>query len=227
MRNAGLHVDIPPTTYFSAKTPLLSPLDRPSSSLHVHEMEKPTTLNNSGLPNLRIRGMASRRILFTLFAVLCLFGVGKHFHSREVGVTGFRISPFNYTLDAGHSIPGRLAAASAKIKGLAQNTYVYPGSNPRWAAPDAPDGTSASPLLTPQTREIDISSMPLPLDAPLSVRLDHWEASPGGRGPGLHMGLDGMVHEEMELGAFNAVNRESCGTVGHQMNTHMPQYASA
>jgi hypothetical protein len=227
MRNAGLHVDIPPSTFFSTKTPLLSPLDRPSSSQYPEIMEKPTTSNNSGLPVLRIRGMTTRRILFAFFAVLCLFGIGRHLHSGDAGATGFRISPFNYTLDAGHSIPGRLAAAGAKIKGLAQNTYLYPGPNPRWAAPNAPDGRSASPLVTPQTREIDIASMSLPLDALLSVRLDHWEASPGGRGPGMHMGLDGMVHEEMELGAFNAVNRETCGTVGHQMNTHMPQYASA
>lgn len=227
MKHPGLHVDIPASTFFSAKTPLLSPVALPSSS--SLSMEKPA-LASSGPTFPRLRGLTPKRLTLVLAAVICFF-IGAHqFRTAEqVGASTYRSLPFNYTRDAGHSIPGRLAFGAQKIKGLARNVYAYPGPNPHWAAPPIDLGASPSPLRPKHQplREIDIASDALPLDAPLAVRLSHWEHSPGGRGPGLHLGLDGGVHEEMELGAFNALNRESCAGVGHQMNTHMPQYASA
>ncbi|GHJ88582.1 hypothetical protein NliqN6_4984 [Naganishia liquefaciens] len=221
MKPAGLHVDIPATTFFSAKTPLLSPVALGGPSL---SMEKPV----SAAPVLpRLRFLSPKRIIFLLLgATVLLLGIHQLQTRSPVAASAYRALPFNYTRDAGHAIPGRLL--HPKLKGLAQNEYQYPGPNPHWAAPPADTGASPSPLKNAHlNREIDISSEALPLDAPLDVRLTHWELSPGGRGPGLHLGLDGAIHEELEMGAFNALNRESCASVGHQMNTHMPQYASA
>lgn len=138
------------------------------------------------------------------------------------------VLPYDYTRDGGRSVPSRFGKGLAALHGLADNVFVYRGPQGDWYAPPREVVGSPSPLVrqTEKKREIDISSEALPLEAPLSVRLDHWAASPGGRGPGLHLGLDGDVHEEMEMGAFNAVNREACASVGHQLNTHMPQYAA-
>lgn len=138
------------------------------------------------------------------------------------------IPAYDYTRDGGRSVPSRFGKAAASVKGLAQNVYNYKGPQGSWITPPLEVLGSPSPLVNSaaRKREIDIASEPLPLEAPLSARLDHWAASPGGRGPGLHLGLDGLIHEEMEMGAFNAVNREACASVGHQLNTHMPQYAS-
>lgn len=61
------------------------------------------------------------------------------------------------------------------------------------------------------------------MEATLKERLAIWEASPGGRGPGVHLGLDGEYHEEIELGGFNTWNLESCSGIDHQSNTHMIQ----
>lgn len=221
MKPAGLHVDIPASTFFSAKTPLLSPvaLGGPSFS-----MEKPVT----AAPTLpRLRSLSAKRMIFLLLGTtVLLLGIHQLQSRSPVAASSYRSLPFNYTRDAGRAIPGRLQRP--KLKGLAQNEYHYLGPNPHWAAPPADTGASPSPLKNAHPdREIDISSEALPLDAPLDVRLTHWELSPGGRGPGLHLGLDGAIHEELEMGAFNALNRESCASVGHQMNTHMPQYASA
>lgn len=139
----------------------------------------------------------------------------------NVGRDG-QVAPYSYATDAGRSIPSRFS----NMKGLAKNVFDYKGPKGTWPAAPLEVLKSPSPLVnTAPKREIDIASEPLPLEAPLEVRLDHWMASPGGRGPGVHLGLDGLPHEELELGDFNLLNRESCASVGHQMNTHMPQHA--
>ncbi|KAJ9112213.1 hypothetical protein QFC22_006297 [Naganishia vaughanmartiniae] len=177
-----------------------------------------------------------RRLLVALLGTLILLTTIHTFTSSTTGSTiaasSYQSLPYDYARDAGRSVPSRFGGTSVfnKLKGLANNVYKYQGATREWYVPPTEILESPSPLVRAASgqpaREIDISSDPLPLDAPLTARLDHWQASPGGRGPGLHLGLDGKIHEELELGAYNAINRESCASVGHQMNTHMPQHAA-
>jgi hypothetical protein len=94
-----------------------------------------------------------------------------------------------------------------------------------WPFPKGETDVSPSPLIHPGSREIDLASDPLPLNVSLADRLLFWERSPGGRGPGVHLGLDGESHEEVELGTFNDWNLESCSNNDHQLNTHMIRFS--
>ncbi|KAJ9092567.1 hypothetical protein QFC21_006798 [Naganishia friedmannii] len=177
-----------------------------------------------------------RRLLVTFLALFILLTTIHTFTSSSAGssitASSYQSLPYDYARDAGRSVPSRFGGTSVfnKLKGLANNVYNYRGATREWYVPPTEILESPSPLARFASghipREIDISSDALPLEAPLSARLDHWQASPGGRGPGLHLGLDGKIHEELELGAYNAINREACASVGHQMNTHMPQHAA-
>lgn len=119
------------------------------------------------------------------------------------------------------AIPSR--SSGALLPHERPSTFHWTGV-PQWYLPPTEHVDSPSPLVRHgPPREIDIASDPLPLEATLDERLAVWQASPGGRGPGVHLGLDGQYHEEIEPGGFVQLSLESCSGIDHQLNTHMVQ----
>lgn len=121
------------------------------------------------------------------------------------------------------------SSLSSTTSTSSRNKWSFKSGDGRlsWPYPVTENVISASPLVNrpKPPREIDLASDALPLDATLEERLKVWEMSPGGRGPGVHMGLDGKMHEEVEPGTFNNWNLESCSNIDHQLNTHMIRYS--